>query len=138
MPKRKPKLFTVEEADALLPQVRELLTELRRLQRTITSTSEQIEQRAEKIAAGNGYPVPTLKTQVKTLGAQQLKLVEAYQGAVKQLEQLGCLVKDLATGLVDFHGLRDGEVVFLCWKEDEAHVAFWHTLENGFASRQPL
>lgn len=138
MPKRKPKIFTLEEANALLPQVRQLLHELRRLQGAITQTREHIEQRSVKIAAGNGYPVQSLKAQVKELGGRQLKLIEAYQAAVKQLEQLGCLVKDLGIGLVDFYGLRDGALVFLCWKEDEARVDYWHTLEGGFAARQPL
>ena len=138
MPKAKPKILTLAEANALLPQVRALLHELRQLQRTITQTSEQIEQRSVKISAGNGYPVQSLKGQVKELGNKQLKLIEAYQAAVKQLAKLGCLVKDVATGLVDFYGLREGELVFLCWKEDEARVDYWHTLEGGFAARQPL
>jgi len=40
--------------------------------------------------------------------------------------------------LIDFYGLRGGEPVFLCWKLGEERIRFWHTLEDGYAGRQPL
>ena len=57
---------------------------------------------------------------------------------VAELQELGLLVKDLDEGLVDFPALRGGEEVLLCWHLGEDEVAFWHTLEDGFAGRKPL
>ena len=57
---------------------------------------------------------------------------------VAELQELGLLVKDLDEGLVDFPALRGGEEVLLCWRLGEEEVAFWHTLEDGFAGRKPL
>jgi len=54
------------------------------------------------------------------------------------LQELGLLVKDLDEGLVDFPALRGDEEVLLCWRLGEDEVAFWHTLEDGFAGRKPL
>jgi hypothetical protein len=51
---------------------------------------------------------------------------------------MGVVVKDLETGLLDFPTERDGEVVFLCWRYGEPSVAHWHSLDAGFAGRQPL
>ena len=57
---------------------------------------------------------------------------------MQQLEDLGCLLKDLTTGLVDFYGTRRGELVFLCWKLGEDRIRFWHGLDEGYTGRQPL
>ncbi len=56
-----------------------------------------------------------------------------------QLHASGAMLKDLETGLVDFYGKRGGEVILLCWRMGEAlRIAYWHTLEGGFAGRQPV
>ena len=62
----------------------------------------------------------------------------ALQQAMKDIEDLGVLVKDIDTGLCDFPHTRDGRVVYLCWKLDEDEISWWHDLESGFAGRQPL
>ena len=58
--------------------------------------------------------------------------------SVAELQELGLLVKDLDEGLVDFPALRDGEEVLLCCRLGEEEVAFWHSLDDGFAGRKPL
>jgi hypothetical protein len=51
---------------------------------------------------------------------------------------LGCLVKDVEQGLVDFYSMLDGEAVFLCWQFGEPGVTHWHPVDEGFAGRQPI
>jgi hypothetical protein len=41
-------------------------------------------------------------------------------------------------GLVDFRSVRNGEEVYLCWRQGEERISHWHTLESGFAGRQPI
>ena len=65
-------------------------------------------------------------------------LVEQITAAVERINEMGCLVKDLDVGLVDFYALRDDEPVFLCWQFGEPAVTHWHPLDEGFAARQPL
>jgi hypothetical protein len=55
---------------------------------------------------------------------------------VKKLEDLGCVLKDVNQGLVDFPAVRLGKRVWLCWKLGESSVEFWHGLQDGFAGRQ--
>ena len=130
--------FTVSEANALLPDVAPLIEQLQGIHRSITETNQRLDEAIGKLAAGNGYPIRSLKEQIASLTTHQLQLVEAFQSALAQLEEMGCLLKDLSMGLVDFYGLRDGELIFLCWKSGEDHIRFWHTLESGYADRQPL
>ena len=133
-----PKTLTVDEANALLPHVIPLIEQLQGIQRSIVKTNQQLDELAGKLFTGNGYPLRAIREQLESLTKHQLQLVEAFQSALDQIEELGCLLKDLATGLVDFYGLRDGELIFLCWKMGEARIRFWHTIEGGYAGRQPL
>jgi len=133
-----PKTFTVAEANALLPKVIPLIEQLQGLQRSIQQTAQQLNEAVEKVTAGNGYPIQSLKAEIRELTEHQLQLVEAFQSALAQLEDLGAMLKDLTIGLIDFHGLHDGQPVLLCWKIGEDRIRFWHTLEAGFAGRQPL
>ena len=132
------KTFTVAEANALLPVIAPLVQQLQALQRSIIETNQQMEVLARKLSSGNGFPIASIKTQLKELAKHQLQLVEAFQSALQQLEELGAVLKELDTGLVDFYALKDGEPIFLCWKVGEERVAFWHTLEDGAAGRRPL
>ena len=132
------KTFTVAEANATLPEVRSLLEQLQGLQRSISKTSQELSEASDKVTAGNGHPLESLKAQIEQLTEHQLQLIEALQSALMQLEELGCVLKDLDQGLVDFYSLLDGELVLLCWKFGEERIAYWHTLEAGFPGRQPL
>jgi len=55
---------------------------------------------------------------------------------IQKLEDLGCVLKDMNTGLVDFPAVRLGTRVWLCWKLGEDAVTFWHGLHEGFAGRK--
>jgi hypothetical protein len=71
-------------------------------------------------------------------GADYIRILESFQAAVKNIEDLGVMVKDFDIGLCDFPHKKEGRLVFLCWKQDEDEVSWWHDLESGFAGRQPL
>ena len=138
LPEQPPKVFSIEEANALLPQVRPMVLQLQALQRSIVTTNTQLEEANRKASAGNGYPLEALVKQIEELTRHQLQLIESFHSVVRQLQELGAWVKDLQMGLVDFYGMREGEYVWLCWKVDEENVGYWHALEDGYAGRQPL
>jgi hypothetical protein len=125
------KLFTLEEANALLPRLRQVLEELRgALSELERATAEAGEQQWR--ARGNGHRLvddvlPRLRSARQAV-AQQMRRVQ----------ELGCELKDPRSGLVDFPARRGGELVYLCWRLDESEVSFWHPLDTGFAGRQPL
>ena len=57
---------------------------------------------------------------------------------VERIQEMGCVIKDLDIGLVDFPTLFRGEEVYLCWKMDEPGIGFWHGVHEGFAGRKPI
>jgi len=63
--------------------------------------------------------------------------MERMEKEIKKLEELGCILKDMSLGLVDFPAVRLGTRVWLCWKMNEEKVEFWHNRDEGFAGRKP-
>ena len=71
--------------------------------------------------------------------ARRLKRVaDEIAAAVERVTEMGCLVKDLDLGLVDFYAMQEGEPIFLCWQFGEPQIAHWHGVEEGFSGRRPI
>ena len=74
-----------------------------------------------------------------TVGVRRRDTAEnRLRQAVSQFEEIGCHVKDLDMGLVDFPTVFRGVEVYLCWKLGEPHIAFWHGTDEGFGGRKPI
>jgi len=128
-----PQLFTLDEARALLPEVRTLAEAMQRRKRALDRVHE-VAADAGSHAAGNGHgPKEALSAR-----AQAEQLVEEIQARIERLARLGVEVKGLDDGLVDFPSERGGRVVYLCWRVGEPEIAWWHDLDAGFRGRQPL
>jgi len=132
------RIFNLEEANQALAQVASLVEQLQKLMRSISDTADKLDEGARNLSHGNGHPPDQIKQQMDQLTERQRHLIESFESAVKQLESIGCVLKDLSQGLVDFHGLHDGQIVCLCWRQGEERITFWHDLDTGFAGRQPL
>jgi hypothetical protein len=124
------KLFTVEEANALLPSVRQLLQRLQRFRRRLSAYRQEARQAAEQADQGGGG-IPD--------GLLYARLLTNFAGEMGDLESMGVQLKDFERGLVDFPSMRDGRVVLLCWQLDEGdELEWWHDMDAGFAGRTPL
>ncbi|HEU5424586.1 MAG TPA: DUF2203 domain-containing protein [Nitrolancea sp.] len=132
MAQRGHKLFTLAEALALLPRLRELLTALQTERREMAEELRALEQLTSAMRA-NGHAAEAARRE-KRLG----ELTAAIRSGLQQMATLGVEVKDLDSGLVDFPSLREGRVVYLCWRLDEPTIAYWHELDTGFLGREPL
>lgn len=119
--------YTVEQANAALPWVSERLG---RVQDALGELLSPAGKRALELIdtdRGGGYPG-------RPAAAATIMLI----AAVSELEALDVVLRDPASGLVDFPSLRDGEEVYLCWRSGEERVEWWHAPEAGFAGRRPL
>ena len=124
------KLFTIEEANSLLPSVRPIVRSIQRSHRRVISFQTTAKHAAEGAESGGGGMVQ---------GPKYARLLVDLSLGAGQLESLGVQLKDYSRGLIDFPSMRDGRVVLLCWKADEGdELEWWHDLEAGFGGRQPL
>jgi len=133
-----PKLFTLEEASALVPTLRDLVGKQ-------LARRAEIEERLRSLAAATGE-VPSEITPpdeedpapVRSLKSELLVKIGAYQEGWGEVERMGAVVKDPRIGLLDFYGHVDGKAVWLCWKYGEEEIAHYHALDEGFSGRKPI
>ena len=129
-----PRTFTLDEATALLPRLREILSEIQEKKPQVEAIREEIVGMT-KTASGNGHLVSQdVRDKQKTAQTVIRRLTEL--GA--QLSEIGCEVKGIDEGLIDFPSQREGRTVYLCWKLGEDAITHWHELDTGFGGRQAL
>lgn len=119
------RVYTVEEADAMLPELQETLERMREARRVIVRSGERV----RGAIAGNGGG---------SEGREHMDALSTLRAGVENLSDRGIVVRDVEAGLLDFPCLRDGRPAFLCWRLGEEHVGFWHPPDTGFAGRRPL
>lgn len=127
-------MFTLDEANALLPRLREVLEEMQAKREVLAGTREELAAFG-RTAAGNGHLAG------KELREKQQKaeeLATRLSELLAELTSFGCELKGLDQGLIDFPAERAGRTVYLCWRLGEDTIAHWHDVEAGFAGRQPL
>ncbi len=129
------KTFTLQEANATLPLVRAIVSDLVHLARDVVERR----QRVSALTAGRPRDAQDLYHQELAQIEEELekdsRQLEEY---VEELRQLGVEPKSATDGLVDFPAVLDGRAIYLCWKLGEPEVLFWHDLDAGFRGRQPL
>ena len=130
-----PRIFTAEEANALLAEVRPLAERLVESNRRLKAARATRRRLAAQVAGNGGGIDPRQLTELDEEIAEALKAVAQ---SVNAIHGLGAVVKDADEGLVDFPARRQGEDVFLCWRLGESEIQYWHGVDEGFAGRKAL
>jgi len=127
-----PRLFTVAEANALLPELIPILERLRLAKATLDDARAAL-VRLTPAMRGNGHAATAaeLEGRLRDLAGEIGEDIGAVVGH-------GVELKDLDHGLIDFPSLREGRVVLLCWRLGEGPIGWWHETDAGFAGRRPL
>ena len=124
------KLFTLEEANETLNQVRPMLVEIKIQHNVISSFRETAKAAANSAQFGGGG---------MESGSVYVKSLYEVGRLTSELDEMGVQLKDYSRGLIDFPSMRGGRVVLLCWQLGEGdEIEWWHDIEAGFAGRQPL
>ena len=106
------KIFSLEEANSLIPILTGFLKRIKELRMKIESS----------------------KFVTKELFDTKKELASTIQ----KTYSFGCIIKDLELGLVDFYFDYQGKIVLLCWRYGENEIKFWHSTTSGYADRKPL
>jgi hypothetical protein len=123
------RLFTLEEANALLPEVRRLFQRIDEATAVIQKLEPEVKRASERAAEGGGGTVH---------GVQYADALTRFLMSIQEILGHGIEIKDFERGLCDFPHERDGKIVYLCWKRGEERIEWWHDIDAGFAGRQPL
>jgi hypothetical protein len=132
--KAKRKFFTVEEANSTLPLVRAIVGDIVRKY----SEVKELRERLSAIRRDPRRPADDVYSEELAHSQAELEAEESsLSSLIDELARLGIELKG-PDGLCDFPSLRDGRVVYLCWRLGEPRVMHWHELDAGFSGRQPL
>jgi hypothetical protein len=133
-----PRLWTVEEANARIPELEELLPRLRAWTIRLGEVHAELKRLQEFWGKELDAPDHADHDRKNQLDAEWANLTQRLEESVESLQREAIELKDLDTGLVDFYAYVGGEVVYLCWLRGEPEVAHYHTLAGGFRARRPL
>ena len=123
------KLFTPEEANALLPEIRKKLLRIQSLYAAVGEMREQAAAAASASAFGGGMEG----------GSGYVQSLYEIGKITTEINSAGVQLKDYSRGLIDFPSRRGDRIVLLCWQLGEGdEIEWWHDTEAGFAGRQPL
>ncbi|MFC2089002.1 DUF2203 domain-containing protein [Calditrichota bacterium] len=121
------KHFTIDEARSHISRLKYQISEITKLKEYLDQIGFDIHTRRYQ----PGYNPDTLTE----FPDEYIQLSDIIQTLLED----GIIIKGIEKGLVDFPSLRDnGEEVFLCWKESENDISFWHSLTSGYRGRRPI
>ena len=115
--------FTPLEANEMLPSVVARLEEL-----------TDFVREAREVAGMLREDSPPQEE--KTVRDKLMELQTGVEAVLEGVHALGVHVKSVEPGLLDFRALRNGQEVFLCWREGEARINWWHPIHTGYVGRQ--
>jgi hypothetical protein len=122
------RLFSIEEANRLLPVLAPILMELSRDWIFMQRINDEIRRAHEAADRGGG----------SVFGTSYIESAEGVVHFLHRIQEMGVLLKDPGSGLCDFAHQIGERVIYLCWKLGEEEISWWHEAETGFAGRRPL
>ena len=131
------KIFSVEEANGMIPFLTQAMGSLTAMAREITTLQKEI----QVLGAIESSGATSRNMDVRALRegeARCARMIEEFRLALQDFGSRGCILRDLDLGLVDFYTMARDRVVCLCWRLGEPSITHWHSTDEGFSGRRPL
>lgn len=122
------RVFSLFEANQLIPQLQSQLSTIQRAKSILIRTRDEVKKASAQAGHGGGTVV----------GAHYVQSLQDISANLQAIQEQGVLVKDIDLGLCDFPHVRNGRMVYLCWKLGEKEIRWWHEVTTGFKDRCPL
>lgn len=131
-----PRFFTLRQAEHLLPEVERLLRSLMELKEEYECSEGELDRIGQRIALAGGMVPP--RERIAELRGRKDTAARSVKSKLERMKEIGCELKDIDAGLVDFPTLYKDKEVYLCWKLGESGIGFWHQVEDGYRGRWPI
>ncbi|MFT5207511.1 MAG: hypothetical protein ACI9CF_001267 [Candidatus Omnitrophota bacterium] len=132
------KIFTLDEANDHIPELAQLIPELRILRDGIIQARDKYDVEEVTSFGTKGKTALDAKNTMDRHQELIAKFNKEFEDKLSFFTSVGCDLKSLEPGLVDFYSMRHDELIYLCWKEGEVTIAHWHSIEEGFGGRTPI
>ena len=130
------KRFTLAEAQRLVPHVERLMREALTSKSEYETAEKAIHSFTERVMMMGGMQVD--RDQARVAKTRRDEAAQHLRETIEHVQELGCVVKDLDIGLVDFPTRFRGVDVYLCWRMGESEIEFWHGINEGFRGRKAI
>jgi hypothetical protein len=121
--------FTLKDANEILPVVIQKFKNIESMKNEVFKIQSEMENNPRYVSNFEDYVIK--KQELNSAISNLYKSIE-------ELEKMGVMVKSIDEGLLDFPSKRFEEDVWLCWKEGETEIKFWHGKDEGFMGRKPI
>jgi hypothetical protein len=119
------KVFDLDTARETLVVIKPIVEEINTKRMELTEAYERLQEEQDTLER------MYLESHMKDLDA-------AIDSLFRKIEALGGVIKGIEPILVDFLSFHQNRYIWLCWKEDEDTIMYWHELNEGFAGRKPI
>ncbi len=119
------KVFDLDTARDLITVIKPIVEEINSKREELYSCLLRLEEETDELEK------LYLQSHVKDLDMDIRRLFQ-------KIEALGGVIKGIDPILVDFLSFHQNRYIWLCWKEDEDTLMYWHELDEGFAGRKPI
>ena len=121
--------FSVNDANKILPSVIKKFDHAKKIKIEVMKMEKQLSSGVTSVTSLEEYSMIKRKFN---------SLVTEFYKSIEDLENTGVVLKGLDEGLLDFPAKRFNEEIWLCWKEGETEIKFWHEKDSGFMGRKPI
>ena len=134
------RFYGIDEANALVPELASVIDRLRAERDELVDIRDAFRRREGDVVLDliAGDPDVDNDAELRRLRLRMRGIVDQMQADVAWLDERAIVLRDIATGLLDFPALVAGRPVWLCWRSGETAVTWWHPTDEGFAGRRPL
>jgi hypothetical protein len=134
------------DASALVPELVTVVTRLGKQRLELVGLRDAFRAREGELASdpfASDLPADAAvpdgdDAELRRLRLRMSGIVDQMAADVAWMDERDIVLRDIATGLLDFPALAAGRPVWLCWRLGEERVEHWHAIDDGFAGRQPL
>lgn len=126
------KYFTLDEAHSTLPQIKRQVKQLQKIRNALDLLS------SIEVEYTEPWREDLPEVDVARMNMEFHRLSYEFYSAMSVLQDLGCLLKDIDQGIIDFLSVHEGRDIFLCWQVGENNISFWHELDSGFENRKSI
>ena len=121
--------FSVNDANQILPSVIKKFNHAKKMKAEVMKMEKQLTSGVTPVTSLDEYAM--IKRKLNSL-------VTKFYQSIEDLENTGVVLKGLDEGLLDFPAKRFDEEIWLCWKECETEIKFWHEKDSGFMGIKPI
>ncbi|MCY2985775.1 MAG: DUF2203 domain-containing protein [Planctomycetota bacterium] len=136
MPTKTTQIFSIEQARAMLPLLRLIVTDISLAHRDLTERKSNLRRmlrRNEGKARFQVYDAEITEIQ------EDLKNDSAHLDEyVSELEQLGVILRSAHDGIVDFPTVVDDMPAYYTWQMEQQDIVDFHRADESTADRKPI